>query len=77
MREDTLLFSESPTRLLLEVSPEKAQAFEKALASLPLGSIGAFEAGEAFSALGQEGQAVVKTTVSALRQAWEEPFKGW
>ncbi len=77
LREDALLFSESPTRLLLEVSPEKAQAFEKALAGLPLGSIGAFEAGEAFSALGQEGQAVVKTTVSALRQAWEEPFKGW
>ena len=76
-REDFILFSESASRILLEVSPEKAAALEKKLAGFPLQRIGTFEAGGLFRVLGLDGKPVVETTAQVLRRAWEEPFKGW
>jgi len=76
-REDFILFSESASRILLEVAPDKAAAFEKSMAGFPTQCIGQFEEGGIFRALGLEGKPVVETTVENLRRAWEEPFKGW
>ena len=77
LREDFILFSESASRILLEVAPEKAPLLEKKLAGFPLQKIGAFEAGGKFQVLGLDGKPVVETTVAKLREAWEAPFKGW
>ncbi|MBI3318399.1 MAG: phosphoribosylformylglycinamidine synthase subunit PurL [Candidatus Omnitrophica bacterium] len=77
VREDLILFSESPTRLLLEIPPEKEESFRRKMSRFPMGRIGAFQKGEAFRVLGLKGQPVVETTAPALASAWRKPFQGW
>ena len=76
-REDLILFSESPTRFLLEVPEEKVAEFEQALSGFPFGKIGQFEKEPLFRVLGLEGVPVLGTTIQTLREAWERPFKEW
>ena len=69
--DDWLLFSESNGRYLVEVSPEHAVAFEEALAGTPYAQIGRVEAGQEVVIEGaQEGQALFRLPVAALRRAW-------
>ena len=77
LREDFILFSESPSWILLEVSPERALELENKLAGLPIKKIGQFESGGKFRALDLDGKPVIETAVEQLRRAWEEPFRGW
>ena len=76
-REDFILFSESASRILLEVPPEKGQEFEKSLGGVPFACVGEFQQGSTFRVLGLDGKPVVETSVDRLRQAWEAPFRGW
>ena len=76
-RDAEILFSESATRLLVEVAEEMAETFERALAEFPLGKIGQFHSEPEFEVLGRDGQRVVKTDVGSLRNAWQRPFKEW
>ncbi len=90
-RDDTVLFSESATRFLLEVPGEKEEEFRQRLASLkflsrevprsgapfPVGRIGRFTPGPEFRAIGLKAKPAIDTTIDALREAWESPFKGW
>ncbi len=75
--EDTLLFSESPTRLLLEVPPEKASDLEKAMSGFPVARIGEFHSDDRFQVLGLSGKPVIESTIHDLQSAWEAPFSGW
>ena len=77
IRDDFILFSESASRFLLEVPPEKEAAFQKALSGFPTGRIGEFQASPSFRAVGVNGKIVVETTIEALQETWERPFKGW
>lgn len=76
-REDRILFSESATRFLVEVAPEKAQAFEQALAGFPAARIGQFRSEPQFEVMGLKGQPVIHVGIDVLEQAWREPFLGW
>ncbi|MBI3615795.1 MAG: phosphoribosylformylglycinamidine synthase subunit PurL [Candidatus Omnitrophica bacterium] len=76
-REDFILFSESPTRFLLEVPEEKSADFERALAGFPLGKIGQFQKEPVFRVIGLGGQSVIDVAVEVLQEAWQAPFKGW
>ena len=76
-RDDWVLFSESATRLLLEVPPEKEQEFRQRYGSFPMGQIGQFAQGPGFRAIGLAGKPVIESTIDALREAWEAPFRGW
>jgi phosphoribosylformylglycinamidine synthase subunit PurSL len=68
---DWLLFSESNGRYLVEVSPEHAAAFEEALSGTPYAQIGRVEAEPEVIVEGvQEGQALLRLPVAALRRAW-------
>ncbi len=71
------LFSESATRLLLEVPPAKAEEFEKGMAGYPAARIGRFEQEPVLRVMGLSGKPVIEAAVQALREAWEAPFKGW
>ena len=71
------LFSESATRLLLEVPADKAEAFEKQMAGFPAAKIGRFEAEPLLRVTGLGGKRVAEAPVQALRDAWEAPFKQW
>ena len=76
-REDEILFSESPTRFLLEVPPEKSEAFQRLMGEIPCLRIGQFQDKPIFQVLGLQGKAVVETDLQALHGAWTQPFQGW
>jgi hypothetical protein len=63
------LFSESPTRFLVEVRPGEAGAFERALAGLPLARIGAVT-GEAALVAREAGAELLRVDISDLRAAF-------
>jgi phosphoribosylformylglycinamidine synthase len=67
----TLLFSESPSRFLVEVRPSAAAAFEQALAGLPFGRVGAVTAGAELVITGTNGEEVLRAALDELRAAWQ------
>ncbi len=78
-----LLFSESPSRFLLEVAPEDCSRVEEQLGAWPLGRLG--EVGPA-SGTGPEspprltiesgaGSLVVDAPLDVLREAWQRPLR--
>ncbi len=86
-----LLFSESNTRLLCEVRPENADAFETLLADLPHAMIGEVSEGAALEILGiprpspdDSGRGpvelvtplVVEADIADLKEVWQKPL-GW
>ena len=75
-----LLFSETNSRFLCEVAPEKHEAFERALGDVPHAVIGRVtdEATvEITSATGsgRERRAVVRADLGTLKRAWQQPLR--
>ncbi|HWQ14667.1 MAG TPA: phosphoribosylformylglycinamidine synthase subunit PurL [Roseiflexaceae bacterium] len=69
--DDVLLFSESPTRFLIEVRPADAAAFESALAGLPCARIGTVTAEPQLVVRGLGGAEVLRASVADLKAAWQ------
>ncbi|HEX8201307.1 MAG TPA: AIR synthase-related protein, partial [Isosphaeraceae bacterium] len=82
-----LLFSESPSRFLLEVRPEDFAAVAELFGGLPLGRLGAVvgaeaeaetetEAGPAprLTVLGLDASPVIEASVTDLKAAWQRPL---
>ncbi|MEN9934858.1 MAG: hypothetical protein RLZZ387_1437 [Chloroflexota bacterium] len=67
----SLLFTESPTRLLVEVRPEHAAAFEAQLTGLPVARVGVVTSEPQLVARGLGGAEVLRTPVEELRAAWQ------
>ena len=63
------LFSESCTRLLVEVRPDDAAAFEAALADFPCARVGEVVAGERFTVHGTGGDVLLDLGLEELRAA--------
>ena len=70
-----LLFSESASRLLVTVRPEKAAAFEAAVAGTVCARIGEVKADASFGITGLNGTPVVKSEIAELKAAWQTPLK--
>jgi phosphoribosylformylglycinamidine synthase II len=77
-----LLFSESPTRFLLEVRPENAGVLESDLAGLPLGRLGTVTHVDSGAGMpsprliieGLDGTTIVDASVDDLKAAWQRPL---
>ena len=65
-----IAFCESLGRLLFEVAPEHADAFETALAGLPVAAIGEVRDDDRIQIIGLAGMPVVETIVAAVTHAW-------
>lgn len=70
-----VLFSESASRLLVTVRPEKAAAFEAAMAGTAFARIGEVTSDRTFSAKGIDGGMVVESTIDTLKEAWQSPLR--
>jgi phosphoribosylformylglycinamidine synthase len=74
-----LLFSESPTRFVLEVRPEDCDSLERDLGDLPLGRLGEVvqgpDSGPRLTIQGLDGTIVVDAAVDALKTAWQAPLR--
>ena len=95
--DDVLLFSESNSRFIVEVVPEKQEAFEKCMAgvhpvmtglspqvkeafekgiaSVPIGCIGTVVEGVDFVVNGTDGSTIVETTIDRLKESWQGTFQ--
>jgi phosphoribosylformylglycinamidine synthase len=73
---EATLFSESNTRFLCEVSEDHAAAFEADLAGIPHAHVGIVRDDDRFIiAGGDQSTPLVDTTITKLKQAWQNPLK--
>jgi len=69
---DTLaLFSESTSRFLVEVAPEDAPAFEKAMAGRVVMRLGRVTSDATLCVSGLTGETAIECSVDELRRAWQ------
>jgi phosphoribosylformylglycinamidine synthase II len=74
-RNDTILFSESNTRFLVEVAPEDARRFEETLGESVCAHIGEFNESDKLQVHGIKGEKVVSTPLAELKEAWQQPLR--
>ncbi len=70
----SLLFSESNTRFLIEVSPDKMGELQSCFNDLPLVELGEVVEGPQFTIKGQAGNSVIDASLEELRSAWKTPL---
>jgi phosphoribosylformylglycinamidine synthase len=74
--DSALLYSESTTRFLVEVTPANARHLEAALAGFPCAAVGTVEAGTRLSVTGTSGKALFEVPVEELARAFHSSFQG-
>ncbi len=74
-RNDTILFSESNTRFLVEVTPEDTKRFEEAMGETVCAHIGEFTEDDRLQVYGINGEKVVSTPLAELKEAWQKPLR--
>jgi phosphoribosylformylglycinamidine (FGAM) synthase-like enzyme len=75
-RNDSILFSESNTRFLVEVTPEDKERFEKAMKGIDLAAVGEVTKGDKLEVYGVNGKKIVAAPLAELKEAWQKPL-GW
>jgi phosphoribosylformylglycinamidine synthase len=73
-RVDAQLFSESTSRYIVEVQPEKYDAFAKLMLNLPFGQIGRVTQDKRLVIQAEDGRAVIDSDIDSLKRAWQKPF---
>jgi phosphoribosylformylglycinamidine synthase len=71
-RVDAQLFSESNSRFIVEVEPEKYDAFAKLVLNLPFGQIGRVTEKNSLVIKAQGGKEVINADLAALKRAWQK-----
>ena len=74
-RNDTILFSESNTRFLVEVAPEDRQRFEETMGEAEFAAIGQVTKGDKFEVYGIAGKKVISIALAELKEAWQKPLR--
>jgi phosphoribosylformylglycinamidine synthase len=75
LSDEAILFSESPTRFLVEVKPESAAAFEASFAGLPVARAGQTVADPRLRIAGAGGEWLIWAKLSTLKEAWQKPLR--
>lgn len=73
-RADAQLFSESNSRYIVEVEPENYDAFARFMLNLPFGQIGKVTQEKLLVIKAENGNAVIKLDLAALKAAWQKTF---
>jgi phosphoribosylformylglycinamidine synthase len=73
--DEVLLFSESPSRFLVEVRPADADAFERAMSGVPVSRIGQTNKGRLLSITGRSGERLISIPLTELKEAWQRPLR--
>ena len=76
MRNDYVLFSESNSRFLVEVSEKQREDFEASMKNVDYAVVGKIQGDTRFLVYGLDGKVVVDTSTDELRQAWGSTFGG-
>ncbi|MFH1552919.1 MAG: phosphoribosylformylglycinamidine synthase subunit PurL [Candidatus Omnitrophota bacterium] len=74
IRNDVILFSESNSRFIVEVPPEKRNKFEGAMRGVPFGLIGQVSENRRLIVKGLKGRNIISSGIDTLKQSWKKPF---
>jgi phosphoribosylformylglycinamidine synthase len=74
VRIDAQLFSESNSRYIVEVEPEKYNDFARLMLNLPFGQIGKLTEEKMLVIKAENGKIVIKCDLDSLKQAWQKTF---
>ena len=75
LSDEAKLFSESPTRFVVEVKPENAAAFEACLAGVPVARVGVTVADTRLRVAGANGEWLLWVKLGVLKEAWQKPLR--
>ena len=75
-RDDVILFSESNSRFVAEVSPDKEKAFVQLFKDQTIAKIGMVEQSPEVIIYGLKEQVLVNTDIHQLKQSWQKPLGG-
>ena len=73
-RDDAVLFSESNSRFLAEVAPDKEEEFLKIFKGMAAAKIGTVESSPEVIIYGLKDEVVVNTHIDQLKQTWQKPL---
>jgi len=73
--DEVLLFSESPSRFLIEVAPGQVPAFQECLAGVPATRIGQTMKEQRLRIAGASGEWIVWAQLTDLKEAWQRPLR--
>ena len=75
MRNETILFSESNSRFVVEVEKEKQKDFQKQLKESAFGLVGCLTDKTDFKVYGLDGELCIETNINSLKDAWQKPLR--
>ncbi|MGR3219947.1 MAG: phosphoribosylformylglycinamidine synthase subunit PurS [Candidatus Anammoxibacter sp.] len=70
-----ILFSESNSRFVVEVSPENRCKFEDALKDVPFGLLGSVQDNDRFVVKNKNNSIVISENIYDLKECWQRPLK--
>jgi phosphoribosylformylglycinamidine synthase len=74
IRMDAQLFSESNSRYIVEIEPDKFDAFAKMMLNLPFGQIGKVTEDKKLIIKTEDGKTIIDSDIDSLKQAWQKTF---
>jgi len=74
-RNDFILFSESNSRFLVEVSPDDEAKFREAMSGVPVAFIGHVNQEEKLEVYGLNGEKIISESIVELKEAWQKPLR--
>jgi phosphoribosylformylglycinamidine (FGAM) synthase-like enzyme len=74
-RDDAVLFSESNSRLVVEVEPAHEAEFKRLLKGIPAAKIGTVESSPEFIVYGLKNNVVINARIHELKKAYQEPLR--
>jgi phosphoribosylformylglycinamidine synthase len=74
-RNDSILFSESNTRFLVEVAPEDSQRFKQVMRGVECAAIGQVVKNATFQVYGINEERVISVPLAELKDAWQKPLR--
>ncbi len=74
-RDDFLLFSESQSRFIVTISPDRKKTFEDLFRNTVFGEIGKVIRQEIFQVTGLKGEKIIEANIYDLKEAWQRPLR--
>jgi phosphoribosylformylglycinamidine synthase len=74
-RADSQLFSESNSRFIVEVEPDKYDSFAKLMLNLPFGQVGKVVENQHLKIKDESGRTVIDLSLTEMKKAWQKPLK--
>ncbi len=75
IKNETILFSESNSRFVVEVERAKQEDFQKQLKGRPFGLAGCLTGKNNFKIYGLDGEVCVDADIAELKESWKRPLK--